>query len=70
MWDATLDYNLSAKYDPLKTGRGKAGLRKDVENDDESMTSAISSSGESKTSKTSKNMKSSKKGYWWGVDLW
>ena len=51
MWDKVHDLILSSKYDPLKKGRGEAGLRRDT--DDLSTTSALSSSGASKSSKRS-----------------
>ena len=51
MWDKVHDLILSSKYDPLKKGRGEAGLRRDT--DDLSMTSALSSSGASKSSRRS-----------------
>ena len=45
------DLILSSKYDPLKQGKGEAGLRRDT--DDVSTTSALLSSGASKTSRWS-----------------
>ena len=57
MWDKVKDLILSAKYDPLKKGRGEAGLRRDT--DDMSITSTLSSGGVSKCSRKSSSRSSS-----------
>ena len=58
MWDEKMDFILSAKYDPLRLGRGEAGLGREDTNEDVSM-SGLSILC-SKTSKRSSPTKGSK----------
>ena len=51
MWDKKLEFILSVKYDPLKIGRGEAGLVREENNEDVSMSGMSSLC--SKTSKRS-----------------